>query len=356
MKQLIAIIYPYKEFLGFIITLIDVCGFAKFLFRRWKENKKVIKKIATALVMLTLTTAGIYFGIEFSKYNGLLDYANWTLDNAQASISEHGFKVLTIPREVDLFHDIVNESYCEESIVLSSGEHIAPKGAEVTLIIKKEEVLKEDEVPELLEAIPDVRNTLFFGKYEQDNSMQNGAEPIEWIVLKTNDRKVTLISKNALDNIPFHNQMHGGTWDKSDVRVWLNSVFTDRAFSEDELECIYDTNVVADVNPEFPNSDPGGNSIDKVFLLSVQEASTLFWSDEDRRCEATEYAQNAGVRSDAEGCWWRLRTCGKFETGVTSIGFGGQIQYEGDTVIDVGYGIRPVIVLDYDKFMLLQKS
>lgn len=244
----------------------------------------------------------------------------------------------------------------QEGIRLFNGECLAPKGAEVTLIIKKEEAPKEDEVPELLEPLPDVRNTLFFGKYEQDNSMQNSTEPIEWIILKTNDRKLTLISKNTLDNIPFHNQMHGGTWDKSDVRVWLNSIFVDRAFSEDELDCIYDTNVVADINPQYPNSDPGGNTIDKVFLLSVQEASALFWSDEDRHCEATEYAQNAGVRFDAKGCWWRLRTCGKFETGVASIGFGRQIQYEGDTVIDVGYGIRPVIVIDLDKYAALQKT
>ena len=42
--------------------------------------------------------------------------------------------------------------------------------------------------------------TIFFGKYEQDNNLENGKEPIEWIILETQDGKSLLISKYGLES------------------------------------------------------------------------------------------------------------------------------------------------------------
>lgn len=41
--------------------------------------------------------------------------------------------------------------------------------------------------------------TVTFGRYEQDNNLGNGPEPIEWIVLDSNNGEVLLLSKYGLD-------------------------------------------------------------------------------------------------------------------------------------------------------------
>lgn len=43
-----------------------------------------------------------------------------------------------------------------------------------------------------------------YGRYEQDNDDTNGAEPIEWIVLATEDKNVLLISRYGLDTQEYH--------------------------------------------------------------------------------------------------------------------------------------------------------
>ena len=40
-----------------------------------------------------------------------------------------------------------------------------------------------------------VGDIITFGHYEQDNNLDNGAEPIEWIVLDVQDGKALLLSK-----------------------------------------------------------------------------------------------------------------------------------------------------------------
>ena len=44
-----------------------------------------------------------------------------------------------------------------------------------------------------------------FGRYEQDNDLSDGQEPIEWIVLDQGDNAVALISRYGLDARQYHN-------------------------------------------------------------------------------------------------------------------------------------------------------
>lgn len=45
-----------------------------------------------------------------------------------------------------------------------------------------------------------VNDHVFFGHYEQDNDLTNGAEAIEWRVLKVENGEALLISQYALDS------------------------------------------------------------------------------------------------------------------------------------------------------------
>lgn len=85
------------------------------------------------------------------------------------------------------------------------------------------------------------------------------------------------------------------------------------------------TSVVAERNPEYPNSPAGNDTEDKVFLLSVQEAAYYFADDNARKCAPTQTAINAEpsvfsqmsakawYTNQPYGCSWWLRSPGTFK-------------------------------------------
>ena len=184
-----------------------------------------------------------------------------------------------------------------------------------------------------------------FGSYEQDNKLNNGSEPIEWIVLgKPSDGKsMVLLSRYCLDCVPFSKKTQDNTWETSYVRSWLNNTFLNKAFSEDEQQYLAAYYTETEDNPVH-GTDGGKTTIDWVSLMSFEEVDLVFDSDTDRRCDATAYAKARGTQVYSTGAWWRLRSPGKFDTSVGSVYASGKISYDGDTVTDSGCGIRPMIM------------
>lgn len=99
------------------------------------------------------------------------------------------------------------------------------------------------EQPKLLECKKHLANNLsnleigdivLFGKYEQDGNLENGSEPIEWIVLKKDKNKFILFSKYVLTHRPIHSVTERFKWYESELCAWLNSEFYNEAFSEAE--------------------------------------------------------------------------------------------------------------------------
>lgn len=80
-----------------------------------------------------------------------------------------------------------------------------------------------------------------FGQYEQDRNANNGAEGIRWMVLKTEEHRVLLVSEAILDVRPFHSSYTDITWENSDIRQWLNNTFYNSAFNGSEKEKILRT-------------------------------------------------------------------------------------------------------------------
>ena len=80
-------------------------------------------------------------------------------------------------------------------------------------------------------------DVIVFGRYEQDNDLGNGPEPIEWIVLDTQDGKALLLSKYGLDAVPYNDDNNSaGTWETCTLRTWLNDTFLNAAFTQEEVE------------------------------------------------------------------------------------------------------------------------
>ncbi|MGN0326645.1 MAG: DUF6273 domain-containing protein [Lachnospiraceae bacterium] len=120
---------------------------------------------------------------------------------------------------------------------------------------------------------------VIFGSYEQDNNLDNGPEPIEWIVLAEHDGKALLLSRYILDGGIYteNGEADVVSWENSDIRTWLNNDFYNEAFSEEEKTAMllgYTEYNYYDADSEHDTVQ--GESQDYVFLLSNLDAWTLW--------------------------------------------------------------------------------
>lgn len=174
-------------------------------------------------------------------------------------------------------------------------------------------------------------DTVIFGLYKQEN--------IKWLVLEKNNGRILVISKYILDCKEYNTTYEYATWEVCSLRKWLNNDFFNSAFSEKERALIREVTVSADKNPKYYDVDPGNATQDKLFLLSIPEVNKYFPSDEEKKCNPTEYAKLAGgLLSDADEWWLRtpgFRTSGSgYEAAVASA-----VRDNGDVWED-GYGVE----------------
>ncbi|MBR3552596.1 MAG: protein kinase [Clostridia bacterium] len=193
-----------------------------------------------------------------------------------------------------------------------------------------------------------VGDYITFGTYEQDNNTSNGKEAIEWLVLKKEGNKALVISKYALDCQEYNTEYTDVTWSTCTLRTWLNDDFYNDAFRSEEQSRIQMTTVTADKNPMY-GTDPGDNTQDRVFLLSIDEANTYFKSDEARKCAPTAYAEGQGAWTNSDytttggeaTCWW-LRSPGYYSGSACCVNSYGYA-YERYSVTCTYGGVRPAL-------------
>ena len=214
--------------------------------------------------------------------------------------------------------------------------------------------------------------TLKFGAYEQDNDTANGKEQIEWLVLDVVDGKALVISKYVLDCIPFNSEYRDVTWETCTLRSWLNNQFINTAFTNTEKTMIPTVTVTADQHPKYKNPqfdrDPGNDTQDKVFLLSIIESTRYFNSDTARQCAPTAYAIAQGCVIHNSGyCSWWLRTHGYAHNDAALISNGGYVLENGFDVhlfdgvrpalwLDLTVNVDGLLQVDYDKAVGLMKN
>ena len=207
-----------------------------------------------------------------------------------------------------------------------------------------------------------------FGRYEQDGNTKNGAEPVEWVVLKSDGARKLLMSRYVLDALPFNNRSGKTTWAESSIRGWLNDYFYRQAFSAAEQKCVELTNVAAHENHWYPQYSAGTGSQDHVFLLSVPEFEawvlhfdgTQNYKTKDQvramipergwnRCEATAYARKQGayVSSKNGFCRWWLRSPGDGKNKIANVFASGHYIADHMKTTDGSVGVRPVIWVDF---------
>jgi hypothetical protein len=197
-----------------------------------------------------------------------------------------------------------------------------------------------------------VGDIVTFGSYEQDNDTSNGKETIEWQVLAREGSRLLVISKYALDCQPYNTSFTDVTWETCSLRKWLNGTFLNAAFSAEEQKMIPTVTVTADKNPTY-GTDPGSNTNDKVFLLSITEVNKYFSSDKARICGATDYAEAQGAYTstfDSAGgkaaCWWWLRSPGNISSLAAYVDPYVDVDGYGNNVNRSNYAVRPALWID----------
>lgn len=182
----------------------------------------------------------------------------------------------------------------------------------------------------------------------------NDVKPIEWVVIDTDKDSALLLSRYALDAREYEGSIWGKrvTWETCSLRRWLNDGFLSNAFSADEAEKIIPRSVPADKNEDY-DVDPGKETVDRLFLLSVKEVYALLGSYSMfplRLCEPTTYALNKGSNWCKEGtCEWWLRTPGDSSLRAATVGRDGHVVINGTAIECRGISVRPAMWVKNEK-------
>ena len=196
---------------------------------------------------------------------------------------------------------------------------------------------------------------IYFGNYYQSNSSTK--EPIKWRVLSVNGNDAFLLADQNLDAKPYNNKRANVTWATCTLRTWLNDTFLNMAFTSAEQAAIKNTTVVNDDNPKY-GTEGGVNTTDKVYLLSIAEASNTaygfngeFHASETREAKNTAYAKECGASTwmgteyEGDADWW-LRSPGRLSDDASYVYFIGCGVYDGLEVIYDHFAVRPALHLN----------
>lgn len=233
--------------------------------------------------------------------------------------------------------------YKSAEIALSNGDYVTAihEFTSAKGYLDSEALLKQivEEHPDAYRASLDVGQSFTFGTY-------NG-EPIEWVILDKEGTRTLVISRNILCRRPFnrsdpYQSPAKAPWKNSALRSWLNGSFFNEAFSEEEASRILSTTInTPDSNINYL-VEGGGDTVDKVFLLSTTEASK--YMSHIPSVDGVWWLRNPGghngytavVRGSQVNTFGISNNCGNGSTTAT------HADWENNTV----YGPRPVMWLD----------
>lgn len=194
---------------------------------------------------------------------------------------------------------------------------------------------------------------IWFGYYWQSGKAVK--EAIKWRVLSVDGDDAFLLADQNLDCQFYHTESVEVTWENCFLRAWLNDVFYQNAFRSAEQAAIRTTTVKNEANPYYL-AGGGEDTLDKVYLLSVAEASdsaygfhSAFNENSDSRCaKNTEYVKGKGAFTSSlenytgNGLWW-LRSSGSNlynAANVSDVGYG---YADGGKVVMVNRAVRPAL-------------
>lgn len=116
----------------------------------------------------------------------------------------------------------------------------------------------------------------------------------EWLTLSQEDGKKLITTRYIYEYGLFDNSSTGSTWKSSSIRKYLNSEFLEG------LPATFADRIIPTYNEDpFTRKTLSSQTHDKVFLLSLEEASMYFANDKERvACDVvTNYPESWWLRS-----------------------------------------------------------
>lgn len=160
-------------------------------------------------------------------------------------------------------------------------------------------------------------------------------------MLDVQGSKALLISKYGLDIKKYHSKRiyDNLTWEKCDLRKWLNNDFLKTAFSNSEKKGIIKENLSNSYR--FYDSYGGNDTQDYVFVLSVDEAEKYLIDQTIAKLQATAYA-DAKEHNRYLSYW--LRSPGRLNDDAAIVEYGKVDVYGAVTTFD--HAVRPSVWID----------
>ena len=181
------------------------------------------------------------------------------------------------------------------------------------------------------------REIIQFGRGIESRGSKETA--LSWRVIRREAGRELLLSERAVAVLPYHPELQEVTWENCAIRCWLNKVFLPLSFTEEERSRILSSAVETPDNTNFGSSG-GPLTEDRLFLLSVEEASTLLQDDEARSLRL----------------WWWLRTPGFDNSFAATVTPDGAVVRIGSFVDTDDYAVRPAMWIQTDIHSKTQES
>jgi hypothetical protein len=173
-----------------------------------------------------------------------------------------------------------------------------------------------------------------------------------WQVLDIEGDYALILMERTRIFMPYNNSDGNVTWETSDLRQYLNADYYNSLHGR-ERERIRETTVVNNDNPWFGTSG-GNDTIDRIFLLSVEEVLRYFGnSNQIQERPQVENHNISLLRDDYNDArvslnqqgrrvFWRLRTPGNAYNNTADIIQDGTLRLSGEGV-SISIGVRPAM-------------
>ena len=226
----------------------------------------------------------------------------------------------------------------------------------LTVEQKKQSEVKESDIIKKEIKINTIRDlkkgdAIVMGLYDIKDSGK--AEEMRWLVIAVEDDRILIICEHAVDERPFKditiynaedrfNGASSSTWDKSDVRKWLNGTFYNYAFTNTEKKMILNSKVIPQ-NSTTEGVSQGKETEDRIFLLTGEEVEKYVPIDH-RKC--TSYFNDYGIYKE-NLCYWWTRSAGQAQDYTSFVTKNGLVAGPG-SVNFFTMGVRPAMWIRRD--------
>lgn len=187
----------------------------------------------------------------------------------------------------------------------------------------------------------------------------------QWKILSIENDKILIITNQIIEQRDYHDKKENVIWEKSEIRYYLNNDFLER-FDSYEKEKILTTMNENQNNPWY-ESFGGNDTLDRVFLLSLNEMVRLYFGDSSKLLDNSKPNQRYWFdRKDENNnrrmalfldshWWWWTRTPGKNNRVAVYVHGDGNIGIQGNGISKTSFntlhritksnkgGVRPAL-------------